>query len=192
MPGDPVTDSTPVLGLVCSGAGGVELVRSELVEPLMAEGWRVAITLTPTAGAWLDAVGERARLEELTGLPARVEPRMPGESSPHPRVTCYAVVPASANTVAKLALGIADNQALTTICEALGVNDLPVVIFPRINAAHARQPAWDSHIASLRRVGVDLVYGDDVWPLHEPRSAPDRVIPWEEIRNRIKTAAKPS
>lgn len=184
-----MTEPTPALGLVCSGSGGVESVRSELVEPLIAEGWQVAVTLTPTANAWLEASGERDRLEKVTGFPVRSEARMPDKTSPHPQVTCYAVVPASANTVAKLALGIADNQALTTICEALGTHGLPVVIFPRVNAAHARQPAWESHIAGLRRVDADVIYGDDVWPLHEPRSAPSRELPWAEIRKRIKLAA---
>lgn len=100
------------------------------------------------------------------------------------------MVPASANTVAKLALGIADNQALTVACEALGTSGLPVIVFPRVNAAHARHPAWDSHLDGLRRAGADLVYGPDVWALHEPRSAPPhRELPWETIRHRITSTA---
>lgn len=81
----------------------------------MARGWRVAVTLTPTAGRWLRMSGEADRLEELTGLPVRDEPRLPGEPRPHPKVDCYVVAPASANSVAKLATGIADNQALTQV-----------------------------------------------------------------------------
>jgi phosphopantothenoylcysteine synthetase/decarboxylase len=189
LPGNPVTTTPPTLGLVGSASGGVERIRSELVEPLVADGWRVAVTLTPTAGTWLHASGEAAALEQLTGYPVRVESRLPSEKSPHPPVTCYAVVPATANTVAKLALGLADNQALTTLCEAIGTRNLPVIVFPRVNAAHARQPAWSSHLDALRRSGVDLVYGDDVWPLHEPRSAPARDLPWEQIRQRIKAAS---
>jgi 3-polyprenyl-4-hydroxybenzoate decarboxylase len=185
MPGHPVSP-TPTLGLVGSASGGLERIRAELVEPLLSDGWQVAVTLTPTAGVWLRDSGEADKLVEITGYPVRVESRLPSEKSGHPQVTCYAVVPASANTVAKLALGIADNQALTTVCEALGTRGLPVIIFPRVNAAHARQPAWASHIEALRRVGADLVYGDDVWPLHEPRSAPGRDLPWELIRQRIK------
>jgi len=177
------------LGLVGSACGGIESIRQELVEPFLAKGWTVAVTLTPTAGFWLAESGEAQVISQLTGLPVRVDPRLPGEKSPHPPVDCYAVVPASSNTVAKLALGIADNQALTTVCEALGGGDVPIVVFPRVNAAHARQPAWESHIQSLRRAGVDLVYGDDVWPLHEPRSAPGRPLPWQVIRTRIESAA---
>ena len=92
------------LGLVASASGGVERIRHELVEPLMADGWQVAITLTPTAGVWLRESGEADVLAEITGYPVRVESRLPTEKSGHPQVTCYAVVPASANTVAKLAL----------------------------------------------------------------------------------------
>jgi hypothetical protein len=84
--------------------------------------------------------------------------------------------------VAKLALGIADNQALTVAGEAIGDTGLPVVLFPRINAAHARHPAWDGHIGALESAGVRLVRGEDVWPLHEPRTAPPgRRLPWPQI-----------
>ena len=81
-----------------------------------------------------------------------------------------------------------DNQALTQVCEAIGTRDLPVVVFPRVNAAHARQPAWDDHIDALRRAGVRLVYGDDVWPLHEPRSAPGRELPWKAVLDTVNAA----
>jgi len=122
----------------------------------------------------------------VTGYPLRDEPRLPTEDSPHPEVDCYVVVPATANTVAKLALGISDNQALTTLNEAIEAKWPPVVVFPRINAAHAAHPAWDDHIATLTRAGVHLVYGDDVWPLHQPRSAPGRQLPWAVIRQAIE------
>jgi hypothetical protein len=172
---------TPVIGLVGSSAGGVEEIRERLVEPFLALGYGVAVTLTPTAAIWLDAVGEISKIEDETGYVVRHAPRLPGEESPHPNVDCYLVAPASANTVAKLALGIADNQALTQLCEAIGGRSLPVIVFPRVNAAHAGQPAWDNHIGALRRAGVHLVYGEDVWPLHSPRSAPGRQLPWQAI-----------
>lgn len=122
-------------------------------------------------------------------MPVRHTPRLPGETSPHPPVDCYAVAPASTNTVAKLALGLADNQALTTACEAIGGQAVPVVVFPRVNAAHARHPAWAGHLAALRSAGVHLVYGDDVWPLHEPREAPpDRPLPWSAVLDAAERA----
>lgn len=174
------------LGLIGSAAGGLEDVRERLVEPLLASGWRVGVTLTPNAATWLAASGEIAELERVTGLPVRSQPRLPGDQRPHPPVDAYAVVPASATTIAKMALGIGDNQALTQVCEAIGTHGLPVLAFPRINAAHARQPAWKSHIEVLQAAGVHLVYGDDIWPLHEPRSAPSRPLPWQAIINAIE------
>lgn len=166
------------LGVVASAAGGLECLGSELVQPLVDEGHRVAITLTPTARSWM-ADTELAALEHLSGLPVRWLPRRPGETSPHPKLDVLVAAPWTANSVAKLALGIADNQALTLLCESLTV--LPVVLFPRVNAAHARHPAWDGHLARLRAVGVHLVYGEDVWPLAEPRSAGPRTLPWAAI-----------
>ncbi|MPZ95594.1 MAG: flavoprotein [Propionibacteriales bacterium] len=169
-----------VVGVVGCAAGGVEQLRAHLVEPLVARGHRVAVTLTPSAATWLREVGEVDRLAELTGLPVRSEPRMPSEARPHPKIDVFVLAPATANTVAKLAMGIADNQALSTLCEGLGTT--PMVVFPRINAAHARHPSWDGHVEKLRKVGVRLAYGEDVWPLYEPREAPsDRPLPWSQI-----------
>lgn len=73
--------SRKTLGLVVCASGGAEHVRVKLVEPLMARGWRVAVTLTPTAGTWLAANGEAALLESLTGFPVRVTGRLPEEVS---------------------------------------------------------------------------------------------------------------
>lgn len=42
-----------VLGVVGTAADGIEQLRAGLVEPAMARGWQVAVTLTPTAARWL-------------------------------------------------------------------------------------------------------------------------------------------
>lgn len=169
----------PTVGVVGCAAGGLEDLRVGLVEPLLAAGYRLAVTLTPRAAEWLAAAGESERLSVATGLPVRVDPRLPREERPHPPVSAWVVAPATANTVAKLALGVSDNQALTQVNESL--TTVPVVVFPRVNAAHARHPAWSRHLEALQSAGVHVVYGEDVWPLHEPRSAPGRGLPWDEI-----------
>jgi 3-polyprenyl-4-hydroxybenzoate decarboxylase len=180
--------TSPVLGLIACAAGGVEDLRTQLIDPMQHDGWTVAVTVTPTAATWLRATGEFSKLEEATGLPVRDQARLPDEASPHPQVDCYAVVPATANTIAKLALGIADNYALTTLCESLGRDQPPVVIFPRINAAHARHPAWPAHMTALREAGAILLVGDDIWPLHEPRHSVGRQLPWAAIRSTIASS----
>src|SRR3712207_766554 len=58
-------------GLIAACAGGVENLRTGLVEPLINGGHQVAITLTPTAAAWLDHLGAVEEMETLTGLPGR-------------------------------------------------------------------------------------------------------------------------
>jgi hypothetical protein len=181
--------SGPTLGLVCAAAGGIEHVRERLIQPMLADGWNIAVTLTPTAATWLAATDEAAKIEAATGFPVRSTPRLPDEASPHPTVDCYAAVPATANLVAKLALGIADNQALTQLCEAIGGRRPPVVVFPRVNATHAGQPAWERHLDALRASGVHLVYGEDIWPLHPRGGAPKKELPWSAIREMIEAAA---
>ena len=114
------------IGVVAAGAGGVEVIRTQLVRPLIDRGHTVAVTLTPTAGEWLRATGEWDKLEDLTGLPVRDKPRLPSEPRPHPQIDVFAAAPFSANSIAKLALGIADNQALTVLCE--NIAHVPMVV----------------------------------------------------------------
>jgi len=168
-----------VVGVVASATGGVEQLRDGLVMPLVELGHQVALTLTPTAAGWFFP-RELHELEQLTGLPVRSQPRLPGEPRPHPPIDLFVAAPLSANSVAKLALGIGDNQALTVLSEALGTT--PMVVFPKVNAAHARHPAWAGHLQVLRQAGAELVE----WELLEPRAETDgRKLPWEGIIERI-------
>ncbi|HEY6664145.1 MAG TPA: flavoprotein [Propionibacteriaceae bacterium] len=123
------------------------------------------------------------RLETLTGLPVRSTPRLPHEPQPHPKSDVLVGTPMTAKSVAKLALGIADNQALTVLCECVAT--VPMIIFPRVNAAHARQPAWNDHLDRLRTVGVELIHGEHVWPLAAGTAGP-RELPWAAILSALK------
>ena len=174
-----------VVAVVGCAAGGLEEQLDELIRPLVDRGFTVPVVVTPTAANWLKDLGHQAVIEKVTGLPVRSTPRMPREQSPHPAPDVLVAAPMTANSVAKFALGIADSQALTLLCES--VTTTPTIVFPRVNAAHARQPAWNGHLDALRSVGVDLVYGEDVWPLYEPRQAPpDRHLPWRQILDLIE------
>lgn len=97
------------VGVVAASAGGIESLRESLVQPLVANGHQVAVTLTPTAAAWLDDLGETGRLESLTRLPVRSTARMPRDPRPHPKSDVFVGV-LSANSVAKLSLGIAETK----------------------------------------------------------------------------------
>lgn len=169
-----------VIGVVAAAVGGVEQLREGLVQPLIQRGHRVAVTLTPTAASWFDP-RELSDLEKLTGLPVRSRPRMPGQERPHPPIDVFVGAPLSANSVAKLALGIGDNQALTVLSEALGT--APMVVFPRVNAAHVRHPAWAGHLSTLRAAGAALIE----WHPLEPRvESGGRELPWREILDAVE------
>jgi len=187
---DDEVSSRGVIGMIACAAGGLGTIGGGFVEPALAAGWGVAVTLTSTASRWLPE-GERTRLAELTGLPVRDRPRLPDAQRPHPELTCCVVAPASANSVAKLALGISDNQALGTANEAIGDPDVPVIVFPRVSSAHVRHPAWEGHLAALRAGGVHLVYGQDVWQVDPPRRQPPggRPTPWATILELVDQVA---
>jgi phosphopantothenoylcysteine synthetase/decarboxylase len=176
-----------VVAVVGCAAGGLEELLDGLIRPLVDKGHTVPVVLTPIASTWLQDLGHDRLIEQLTGLAVRSEPRLPREQSSHPAPDVLVAAPMTANSTAKLALGLADNQALTLLCESVAIK--PTIVFPRINAAHARQPAWKGHLDALTSAGVDLVYGDDVWPLYEPRQSPaDRALPWGQIHDRIDMA----
>lgn len=138
-------------------ADGLYDLRRRLVEPARERGWRVTVTLTPAAAGWLAAAGEVERLAEVTGYPVRHGSRLPTEPRPHPVADCHLVAPASANTVAKLALGVSDNQVLSQVNEAIGTPEVPVVLLASVNSTHVRHPAWAAHTATLRLAGVRLL-----------------------------------
>jgi hypothetical protein len=43
--------------------------------------------------------------------------------------------------------------------------------------------------ARLRSVGVELIYGEHVWPLAEPRTADPRELPWASILSPLSLAS---
>ncbi|MBM7772977.1 hypothetical protein JOD54_003181 [Actinokineospora baliensis] len=154
-----------ILGVVAAAGGGLDQrLRVEVAEPAAARGWRLAITFTPTAGQWMDAAGETTRLRALTDLPVRSLPRLPSEPKPYPVPDAFLFVPATANSLAKLALGIADNQALTALGEAVGTPGLPVVIRPQANAAQRAHPMFTAHLETLRSAGCVVSDADPAEP----------------------------
>jgi hypothetical protein len=135
---------------------------SSTVAVVLRQASKVAQELKPCRSrVWAN---HRVTLRGSRNVPS-IDPKM-GSSGPTPAARR---VRRTANSVAKLALGIADNQALTVLCECVAT--VPMIIFPRVNAALARQPAWNDDLDRLRSVGVELVYGEHVWPLAEPRTA---------------------
>src|SRR5690606_3929579 len=80
------------------------------------------------------------------------------------------VAPATANTIARLAHGFADDL-VATLCLA---TTAPVAIAPAMNHRMWLHPATQANVATLRERGVQVI-GPDDGPLAEGESGPGRM-----------------
>src|SRR3954462_12270883 len=148
--------------------GGISAYKAvELVRLATKAGHAVRVVQTPAS---LEFVG-RTTFEGVTGAPVLVdefEPApargaFPGEEPPtHApishlelvrRADAYAIVPASANTIAKLAHGIAD----TLLTSAAVASTAPLVLAPAMNDKMWRHPATQANVQILRERGATIV-----------------------------------
>jgi phosphopantothenoylcysteine synthetase/decarboxylase len=118
---------------------------SDIAEALSEAGWQIEVVTTPSAGAWVD----EATVSHLNSALGHGE-----TSSAEPDVVV--VAPATFNTVAKLAAGIADTYAHSRLCEALGQR-IPMVLVPMINNKLWGHPALEGHLHTLAEAGVALM-----------------------------------
>jgi phosphopantothenoylcysteine decarboxylase/phosphopantothenate--cysteine ligase len=149
-------------------SGGISAYKAvELARLATRSGHAVRVLQTPAS---LQFVG-RATLEGITGAPVLVDEferdpargAYPGEPAPAhdpighlelaSRCDVYCIAPASANTIAKLAAGIADNMltAAYLACPS------PVVLAPAMNNRMYEHPATQANLETLRRHGVHVV-----------------------------------
>src|SRR5919197_594299 len=70
-----------------------------------------------------------------------------------PRAELLVVAPATANTIAKLALGLADNL----VTEAALAHAGPILVAPAMNVRMWEHPATQANVALLRERDVHLV-----------------------------------
>jgi phosphopantothenoylcysteine decarboxylase/phosphopantothenate--cysteine ligase len=152
-------------------SGGIAAYKAlELVRLATAAGHVLRVVQTPASRRF---VGE-ASFAALSGAPVLASEferdpargAFPGEEPP-PReplshlqlvanAEIYLIAPASANTIAKLAAGMADN--LLTSC-ALAAT-CPVVLAPAMNNHMYEHPATAANVATLRERGIQIVEPD--------------------------------
>jgi phosphopantothenoylcysteine decarboxylase/phosphopantothenate--cysteine ligase len=149
-------------------SGGIAAYKAvELVRLATAAGHSVRVIQTPAS---LHFVG-RATFEGVTGAPVLVEEfeadpargAFPGDpASDHSpishlelvaRADVFAVVPASANTLAKLAGGHADNL----LTSAALASTTPLVLAPAMNSRMYEHPATQANLQLLRSRGARVV-----------------------------------
>jgi phosphopantothenoylcysteine decarboxylase / phosphopantothenate---cysteine ligase len=149
-------------------SGGIAAYKAlELIRLATAAGHSVRVVQTPTSQRFVGEVsfaaltGAPVLTDELQDDPARGA--FPGEAPPHHRplshlqlaqsAEVYLIAPASANTIAKLAYGFADN--LLTSC-ALAAT-CPLVLAPAMNNRMYEHPATQANLKLLRARGVRIV-----------------------------------
>jgi len=140
--------------IVLGVAGGIAAYKAAaLCSALVQRGDEVDVVMTEGAGRFVGALTFAA----LTRKPVLESLWEAPETIPHIALArsadVIAIVPATANVIAKLALGIADDL-LANIALAARV---PLVVAPAMNSAMYEHPATQAHLVALRARGVTIV-----------------------------------
>src|SRR3954471_1545245 len=148
--------------------GGISAYKSvELARLAMKAGHSVRVVQTPASTRFVGAAtfegitGASVLTDEFEADPARGA--FPGDPAPDHaaishlelvrRADAYAIVPASANTIAKLANGLADNL----LTSAALASPAPLVVAPAMNDKMWKHPATQTNVRTLRERGATIV-----------------------------------
>lgn len=138
-----------VLLAVCGGIAAYK--ACEVLRGLQKAGCEVRVTMTEDATRFVGA----ATFEALSGAPVATSLyEYPGSAIPHIALAEWAdaavVVPATANVLAKMASGIADDCLTTTLLACA----CPVLVAPGMNVHMWRNVATQANVSTLRERGV--------------------------------------
>ncbi|MEU7932872.1 flavoprotein [Micromonospora echinofusca] len=141
-----------VLVAACGSSGAMSLPQS-LLAMRHALHLEVRVVMTGAAATFVTPTA----LAAITGHPVTVEEAQGQPGVPHLDLTEWAqlvlVLPATANTLAKAAAGMADN--LVTACVLASA--APVVFVPAMNVRMWEKPAVQRNVAQLRADGHGVV-----------------------------------
>ena len=158
--------------LLCVSGGIAAYKAVELVRRLRDAGADVQVAMTDNALRFVGAPSFQA----VSGRPVRhsLWDAAAEAAMGHIELARWAeqvlVAPATANTIAKLAHGFADDL-VSTLCLA---TTAPVAIAPAMNHRRWLHPATQANVATLVARGVAVI-GPDDGPLAEGESGPGRL-----------------
>ena len=139
--------------LLIGVSGGIAAYKTAaLVSQLVQAGAGISVVMTESA---TKLVGPKT-FEALTGRPVRIDTFGPG-AHPHielaedAEVLC--VAPATANVLAKAALGLADDLLSTVLLSFSG----PMILAPAMNSLMWGKPAVQRNVAQLRADGFTIL-----------------------------------
>jgi phosphopantothenoylcysteine decarboxylase len=169
--------STVILGVTGSIAAHKAV---DLASLLTKEGCDVHVVMTPDARQFVTPLPFKtlSRNPVVIGLFDEPEEWMPAHIQLADKADMLLVAPATANTIAKLALGLADD-ALT--CLALALNaKAKLIIAPAMNGKMWLHPATQANVALLRSRGAAFI-GPEEGLLACGYEGAGRLCPIEEI-----------
>lgn len=170
--------------------GGIAAYKSaELVRALRARGCDVQVVMTPGAKEFLGA----ATLQALSGRPVREDlwDEAAEAAMGHIELARWAdvvlVAPATAQCIARLALGLADDL-LSTLCLA---TDAPIYLAPAMNHLMWTNAATQANCATLASRGITLL-GPGVGDQACGETGPGRMLEPAELVSAILDAGSRS
>ncbi len=158
--------------LLCVCGGIAAYKAADLVRRLRDAGATVQVAMTEHAQRFVGA----QTFQALSGLPVRTSlwDAAAEAAMGHLELARWAdrvvVAPATANTIAKLAHGFADDL-VSTLCLA---TTAPITLCPAMNHRMWLHPATQANVALLRERGARVV-GPEDGPLAEGESGPGRL-----------------
>lgn len=185
MPNSPKTSQTPTASnsplsgrrVLLGVSGGVAAYKAAvLARSLVAVGAEVTTVLTASAERFIGA----ATFAGLTGRPAHTSLWENPERATHLELAhdcdVAIVAPATANTIARLAGGLADDLLSTTLLETRA----PILIAPAMHTGMWEHPATQANVSLLAQRGVRFV-GPASGPLAHGDSGPGRLAEPQDI-----------
>ncbi len=172
--------------LLCVAGGIAAYKAAELVRRLREAGAQVQVAMTDNAQRFVGA----QTFQALSGLPVRTSlwDAQAEAAMGHLELARWAarvvVAPATANTLAKLAHGLADDL-VSTLCLA---TEAPLLLAPAMNHRMWNHPATQANLATLRARGARVV-GPNDGPLAEGESGPGRMAEPAQILAALEAVA---
>lgn len=173
------TGGNPVQGrrvILCVTGGIAAYKIVEVARSLVDLGADVHVVMTASAHRFIGAQTFAA----LTGHPVATELFSEGSDVPHVELARAAdlvlVAPATANSIAKMALGIADDLFSATLLTAAS----PIVVIPAMHTEMWQHAATQANVETLRSRGVRIV-GPAVGALSSGDFGVGRMVEPQEI-----------
>jgi phosphopantothenoylcysteine decarboxylase / phosphopantothenate---cysteine ligase len=158
--------------LLIGVTGGIAAYKAlETARLAIKAGHAVRVIQTPASQRFVGA----ASFAGITGAPVLVDEfeadplrgAYPGDPAPErapishlalvEHADAYLIAPASANTLAKLAHGQADNLVTTAALAAAGMGGIPILVAPAMNDGMYHSPATQANLELLRDRGLTVV-----------------------------------